>query len=163
MLKPSGITKELPCYDIDALDTALLALSTGDVLALSDGHGADASGDLTWMLPKVIPLTRISNKPFVTLSLEFKLLDYNKGRSWINIIIEGSCGTLGEMRLNFGSAPTSNSRANLKGWLLHLVTHHQVASAPESPQAPAELASEPEDAENSVKRKRDDIFRKMFG
>ena len=152
-LKPSGITTALCCYDINALDTALRAVSKGEMLALSDGHGPDANGELTWMLPKVIPLTRTGNKPFVILSLEFRLLGHKVDRVWIDVILEGDCGTQGELRLVF-PPPVS---ANARGWQLHIVAPHQGA------QAPPELMSEPEDAENSVKRKRDDIFRKMFG
>lgn len=161
--QPNGITTELPCDDVDALDAALSSLA-GEALALSDGHGPDANGDLTWMLPKVIPLTRTGTKPYVTLNLDFKLLSHSKGRDRIDMVIEGDCGTPGELRLRFSSSFLSGSGP--RGWQLHLVTPHPIMAAPlaqDKPLVPPELADEPEeDAEDAAKRRRDDIFKKMF-
>lgn len=161
-LLPSGPVAEVSCGDIDALD-ASLAFLTDETLALSDGNGPDADGDLTWMLPKVIPLTRTGLTPYVALDLEFRLLGHTRGRRWITLLIEGRCGTWGELRLGFPSfAPGP------KGWQLHTVTQRTAAPqnpAHENPPSPPELANEPEDAdaEGSAKQKRDDIFRRMFG
>lgn len=160
-LKPNGTTAPVDCRDIDALD-AELALWYGGTLALSDGHGPDSNGDLTWMRPKVIPLTRTGTKPYVTLDVEFKLIGRSRGRSWITLVVEGACGTQGELRLNYPSSSLVSASTGSRGWQLHVVTPHRVAAPP--PAAPPELADEPEkDDEGSAKQKRDDIFRKMFG
>lgn len=154
-LLPSGPATDVPCGDIGSLDSSLASL-TNKTLALSDGHGPDANGDLTWMLPKVIPLTRTGLKPHVTLDLEFRLLGHITGRRWITILIEGDCGTRGELRLGFQSSGGPD------GWQLHVVAP-AVPVPPPAHEKPPELADEPEDAEDSAKRKRDDIFKRMFG
>lgn len=153
-LRPSGTVAAARCDDIDALDAELAAL-VGRTLALSDGLGPDANGDLTWMIAKVIPLTRTGLKPCVSLSpVEFELLGHSRRGDRIDLAVEGGCGTRGELRLQY---PRS-------GWRLYVVTPIAPPSAAPTPAAPPELADEPEkDAEDSARRKRDDIFRRMFG
>ncbi len=162
-LKPGGAASPMDCDDIDALDAALAAMSPVNgvlykTLALSDGHGPDSNGDLTWMLPKVIPLTPTGVKPYVTLSVEFRLISHSKGRAWIDLLIEGDCGTRGELRLGY---PSSGRR----GWQLHVVTHPCATPSPNpacgNAAPPPELADEPK-KDDKDSSKRDDIFREMF-
>jgi len=171
-LRPNGTTAPVGCDDIDALNTALATLR-GKTLALSDGHGPDSNGDLTWMRPKVIPLTRTGTKPHVTLDVDIRLVGHSRSRNWITLLVEGACGTRGELRLNYPSS-SMVPRPGFKGWQLHVVTPHPSAVAPlppsddplarENPPNPLpELANEPEKDTEGSEQKRDDIFRKMFG
>jgi len=159
-LKPNGTTVPVDCDDIDVLDATLGTLR-GRTMALSDGHGADSNGDLTWMRPKVIPLISTSTKPYVTLDVDIRLIGHSRGRCCITLLVEGACGGRGELRLSYPSSSMVPHTA--KGWQLHVVTPY-TAAAHANATIPPELANEPEkDAEGSARQKRDDIFKKMFG
>ena len=148
---PPGGTRELP-GDIDALDAELGALR-GLSLAMSDGSG-------TWMRLRVVLLVPGGCKPTAVLSdVEFLLLGHSRHpasgiSNCLELTVEDVVfGTQGTLRLMF---PAS-------GWRLHAVLPATPASTA-TPSAPAPASSAPPqaDADESARRKRDDIFRRMF-
>jgi len=158
-LAPNGKTTELP-DDIFALDGKLAGLH-GKTLAMSSGGAA-------WMRPRVIPLVPNGRKPTVYLSVECTLVSHGRHGNTLELVLEGECGTRGTLKLTFPP----------QGWKLHLVEANAPApTAPnptvkpsgdkpkEKPEPPAELANGEEAApeeEDSVRKKRDDVFRNIF-
>lgn len=169
ILPPSGFLTDLPCDSPDDLD-AVLASRVGRTLALSDGYG-------TWMRPKVVPLIRGPKRPTTTLDVEFELVGHSRPQSnRIDLVIEGACGTRGELRLMwprsaYGFPPGP------RGWQLHIVGMIVIAPCCTGAIGPTSLPDplglepstpEPEepvtsnDPDESIKRKRDDLLREMF-
>jgi len=149
---PAGGTRELP-EDIDALDAELGTLH-GRSLAMSDGFG-------TWMRLRVVLLLPGSKPTGVLSDVEFLLLGHSRHPAfgtlnYLELTVEDVVfGTQGTLRLTF---PAS-------GWRLHAVLPTaSVASAPAAPpRAPDPAPNAPQvDADESVRRKRDDILRRMF-
>lgn len=166
---PSGPVTDLPCDSPDDLDAALVS-RVGRKLALSDGYG-------TWMHPRVVPLIRGPKHPTVTLDTEFELVGHSRPKSnRIDLIVEGVCGTRGELRLMWPQSAYSFPPGP-RGWQLHLVGMIVVGQlfgctggtgppdhphTPE-PEPPIPELEEPDDPDESVKRKRDDLLREVFG
>ena len=154
-LAPKGKTTKLP-DDIFALDGRLAGLR-GKTLAMS-------SGGTAWMRPRVIPLVPNGRKPTVYLSVECTLVSHGRHGNALELVLEGECGTRGTLKLTFPP----------QGWKLHLVEAIAPAAPnptvkpdekpEEKPKPPAELGGggAPEEAEDSVRKKRDDVFRNIF-